>query len=115
MLLERMEMLPAALTAVPPPIFAASDLYFGVSLSASASLRRRVGGIFIVGFEAKKSIRRRTDPEVGPMAWYGYQAVPWALLWPPGSFRRFFLLPDLLVMEKYLGKNPSTLLLRVGL
>ena len=37
MLLERMEMLPAAPAAVPAPIFAASDLYFGVSLSASAS------------------------------------------------------------------------------
>jgi hypothetical protein len=50
MLLERMEMLPAAPAAVPPPIFAASDLYFGVSLSASASLRKRLGGYFYSRF-----------------------------------------------------------------
>ena len=44
MLLEGMEMLPAAPAAVPPPIFVASDLYFGVSLSASACFQEGVGG-----------------------------------------------------------------------
>ena len=40
----------AILAAVPPPIFAGSDLYFGVSLSASASLRKRLGGYFYSRF-----------------------------------------------------------------
>ena len=50
MLLERMEMLPAAPAVVPPPMFAASDLYFGVLLSAFASSWERVGGPFYSRF-----------------------------------------------------------------
>ena len=99
MLLERMEMLPAAPATVPPPIFTASDLYFGVSLSASASFRERVGAFkySVLGhggdFEAKKSRRRCTDPEVGPMARPWYQAAPWAPSRPPWFVSSILLAP----------------------
>ena len=64
MLLERMEILPAAPATVPPPIFAASDLYFAVSLSASALLRKRVEGYFIVGFRSRRRLRGEGGLEV---------------------------------------------------